>query len=199
MIRMRPVDRDVRRLRGLPRRLGAAAVSLGLVLSLSSTAVAAGPAGQARAATVATAGQGVTIASVPPMPTQARLTTLKVHWSNGKGYIRFMVTWHELAGAAAGFRLIGVTRCVRSSKAHNGTPCVTAGMHLAASDEKRIARFGGGVRSAIVTISADGYPVSNVLWSTSRYYAILLGAYNSSGESSLKILKSSDVCWQCLY
>ena len=139
-------------------------------------------------------------AAVPPKPYNTHLSTLKTTWHpDGTGTVKVKMTWSEKSGVASGFRVIGLLRCVRESQAHDGQACIIAHTALKASDIKRIKTFGGSVRSAILYLSLGEGIQSNELWGSSGYYGILLGAYNSHGQSVLTIVKSAKVCWGCTY
>jgi hypothetical protein len=188
-----------------PRRLvvrgfAALAMGVGLILGSQPAVLAAGPNGGAATAISAAEGVRVAPAGVPPKPTGIHVKTLReVSYYGGGGYVKFRITWNEKAGAATSFKVIGLLRCVRESKANNNKPCIVPGTRLKSSDLQVIAKYGARVRSAVITIRLYGEVTTNALWGNSKYYGILVGAYNSHGESKLGIGRSSTVCWGCTY
>ena len=185
------------------RAVAAVALAFSLFAGSAVAAAAAGPgfAGVPAGATAGAATRVVALAvGVPPRPTGVTLRTVKVtHFAGGGGRATFRISWHEPAGAATRFRVIGLLSCVNELARTNGKPCVVAHMHLRARDLRVIATYGGSVRAATITVRLFGEITTNALWGNSDYFGILLGAYNSHGESILAIAASSKVCWGCTY
>jgi hypothetical protein len=106
--------------------------------------------------------------------------------------VTYRITWQAPAGTATGFKVYGVTRCLRESKKNDSKPCVVKGMKIPRTSLKLLATVPGDLRTADVSwkLGEVGPP---------PYWAVLIRASNQAGDSIFAIAHSEDVCWGCTY
>ena len=80
--------------------------------------------------------------TAPPKPSHTTYVLVKETVSSDQITIteRYRATSTEPAGVATGFRVYGVTDCVRYSKKYDDTPCVVPGMQIPLSKLERWRR-----------------------------------------------------------
>lgn len=133
--------------------------------------------------------------TAPPKPTDTTYVLVKETVSSDQVTIteQYRATWTEPDGVATGFRVYGVTACIRESKKNDDTPCVVPGMQIPPSKLELLATAPGDARSVDVTWTRADEEGPDPYW------AILLSAVNPHGESRSAILTSAQVCYQCVY
>ena len=133
--------------------------------------------------------------TAPPKPSHTTYVLVKETVSSDQITIteRYRATWTEPAGVASGFRVYGVTDCVRYSKKYDDTPCVVPGMQIPLSKRELLATAPGDARAVDVTWTRADEEGPDPYW------AILISAVNSHGESRSAILTSAPVCYECVY
>lgn len=131
--------------------------------------------------------------AIPPKPGKVAWTSLGSKTLAG-GTVResYRITWTSPEGVAETFKVYGVTTCLRDAKKYDGKPCVVKGMRIPKGTFKLIAQVPGSARSV------------DIAWQLSEigpgpYYAVLIRATNSAGDSIFTIAWSAAVCWQCTY
>lgn len=123
---------------------------------------------------------------IPPKP--AKVTFKKTGKAEVNGALRqtSRVTWTSPDGAATSFTVYGVTKCLRSSKANQGTPCVVKGMRIPRDTLKLLATVPGNQRMVDLSWKA---PKTG----PGPYYAVLVRASNDAGDSIFTIAWSDKV------
>lgn len=136
----------------------------------------------------------VTITVPPPKPGNPtfKLVESTPDPTTGAMTEKYELTWTAPDGAASGFLVYGLTKCLRNAKKYDGKPCVVRGMRIAKDDLVLLTQVPGDARSATVTWQGGeaGPP---------PYAAILVRATNPYGDSIFTIVHSETVCFGCVY
>lgn len=159
-----------------------------------SSVPAATPSPSATATPPANGGTG-TPTTAPPKPSHTTYVLVKESVASDQITIteQYRATWTEPAGVATGFRVYGVTDCIRYAKKYDDKPCVVPGMQIPLSKLELLATAPGDARSVDVTWTRADEEGPDPYW------AILISAVNSHGESRSAILTSGRVCYECVY
>jgi len=131
----------------------------------------------------------VSYAVVPPEPTKVGMKLVK---NAGFTWV-YRVTWSEPDGYASGFRLFYVKGCPNYPKSPKGTPCLAEHTPLGQGVLTRVASAKGTARSLTFSRDDTGACVMENGLFCDSIGAVVLGAYNSYGESVLAIVKSATV------
>ena len=141
--------------------------------------------------------RSIIYAAVPPKPGTTFRVVSKVT-SSGQTEVDEL-TWTEPVGYATEFRLYGVTGCLNYSAATDGQPCLVEHMPLPAKNMVLIKKVSGTTRSLVLKHTWDGDGLcGDTLW-CSDVGSLVLGAYNTYGQSVYAIVASTPVCYECVY
>jgi hypothetical protein len=131
--------------------------------------------------------------AIPPKPSKVTWKELSSRpLAGGLTRESYRISWTAPDGAAATFKVYGVTTCLRDEKRFDGKPCVVKGMKIPKGTLKLLAQVPGSARSVDIA-----WKVGEI--GPGPYAAVLVRASNDAGNSTFAIAWSAAVCWQCTY